>query len=76
MSCTDFIFLVGEKTGPVSGKPPALSNETKDAVKHTASSSTMGSHFPGQDAGSKVGTAEAGIGEKKVKSEKECTDTI
>ena len=53
-----------------------LSNETKDAVKHAASSSTTGSHVPGQDAGSKVGTAEAGTGEKKVKSEKECTDTV
>ena len=29
--------------------------------------------MPGQDAGSKVGTADAASGEKKVKSEKECT---
>jgi valyl-tRNA synthetase len=70
------LSIVGEETGPVSGKPPALSNETKDAVKDAASSSPIGSHVPGQDAGSKVGTAQAGEGEKKVKSEKECTDTF
>lgn len=69
-------MIVGEETGPVSGKPPALSNETKDAVKDAASSSLTGSHVPGQDAGSKVGTAESGAGEKKVKSEKERMDTF
>ena len=45
-------------------------------MKSAASSSPTGSHVPGQDAGSKVGTAEAGAGEKKVKSEKERTDTF
>ena len=44
-------------------------------MKSAASSSPTGSHVPGQDAGSKVGTAEA-AGEKKVKSEKERTDTF
>lgn len=66
---------MGEETGPVSGKPPAVSNETKAALSDAAKSSTTGSHLAGQDAGSKVGTAEAAGEEKKVKSEKECTDT-
>jgi valyl-tRNA synthetase len=67
--------LVGEETGPVSGKPPALSNETKAAVAGAAQSDPIGSHVPGQDAGSKVGTAAAAEGDKKVKSEKECTNS-
>lgn len=45
-------------------------------MKDAASSSPTGSHVPGQDAGSKVGAAEAGAGEKKVKSEKERTNTL
>lgn len=64
-------MVVGEETGPVSGNPPALSSETKAAVANSAKSSAIGSHVPGQDAGSKIGTAEASIGEGKVKSEKE-----
>jgi valyl-tRNA synthetase len=52
---------VGEKTGPVTGPPPPLSSDTKSAIADAASSSTLGAHVPGQDAGS------------KVKSEKECT---
>jgi len=66
-------LLVGEETGPVSGPPPAISSEIKDAIKDSAQSEATGSHVPGQDAGSKVGTSEAAGGEKKVKSEKECT---
>ncbi|KUJ22727.1 valyl-tRNA synthetase-like protein [Mollisia scopiformis] len=62
---------IGEETGPVSGAPPPVSNETKAALKDATNSSATGSHTPGQDAGSKVGTAEAGEREKKVKSEKE-----
>jgi valyl-tRNA synthetase len=58
----------------VSGKPPALLSETKAAVTGAAQSDPTGSHVPGQDAGSKVGTAVAADGEKKVKSEKECAD--
>lgn len=58
----------------MSGAPPPVSNETKNALKDATNSSATGSHTPGQDAGSKVGTAEAGEGEKKVKSEKERTD--
>ncbi|KAE8447460.1 Valine--tRNA ligase, mitochondrial [Mollisiaceae sp. DMI_Dod_QoI] len=62
---------IGEETGPVSGKPPPLSNETKSALNDATNSSATGSHVTGQDAGSKVGTAQAVEGEKKVKSEKE-----
>ena len=63
VTSADILLLpVGEETGPVSGKPPALSNETKAAVKDAASSSPIGSHVPGED------------GEKKVKSEKERTN--
>lgn len=77
VACADILLsLVGEEAGPVSGKPPALSNETKAAVKEAASSSPTGSHVPGQDAGSKVETGQAGTGEKKVKSEKECRDNL
>jgi valyl-tRNA synthetase len=70
------LSIVGEETGPVSGKPPVLSNETKAAVKDATSSSPTGSHVPGQDASSKAGTAAADASEKKVKSEKECMDTL
>jgi valyl-tRNA synthetase len=58
----------------VTGKPPPLSEETKEALTIAAQSSSMGQHASGKDAGSKVGTAEAADGEKKVKSEKERMD--
>lgn len=64
---------VGEQTGPVTGKPPSVTNETKAALVEAAKTSAIGQHAPGKDAGSKAGTAEAVNGEKKVKSEKECT---
>ena len=67
--------LVGEETGPVSGNPPAVSKETKAALADAAKSSPTGSHVPGQDAGSRVGTTVPAEGEKKAKSEKERTDT-
>ena len=67
-------WIVGAETGPVSGDPPALSTETKAAVAGAAESDPTGSHVPGQDAGSKVGTVAAADGEKKVKTEKECAD--
>jgi valyl-tRNA synthetase len=51
-----------------------LSEETKEALTIVAQSSPMGQHASGKDAGSKVGTAEAADGEKKVKSEKERMD--
>ncbi|KAF8866576.1 valyl-tRNA synthetase-like protein [Acephala macrosclerotiorum] len=62
---------ISEETGPVSGNPPPVPNETKAALKDATNSSATGSHTPGQDAGSKVGTAQTADGEKKVKSEKE-----
>jgi hypothetical protein len=55
------IPIVGQETGAISGNATPILNETKTAVA-------------GQDAGSKVGTAEAAGGEKKVKSEKERTE--
>lgn len=61
----------GIETGPVSGPPPPVSQEVKSAISEAASSSPLGSHVPGKDAGSKVGTAEAADAEPKVKSEKE-----
>jgi valyl-tRNA synthetase len=74
VACADILLsLVGEETGPVSGKPPAISNETKAAIKDAASSSPTGAHVPGQDAGTKVETRQAATDEKKVKSQKECT---
>lgn len=61
----------GIETGPVSGPPPPVSKEVKSAISEATSSSPLGSHVPGKDAGSKVGSAEVAEGEPKVKSEKE-----
>ncbi|EMR82559.1 putative valyl-trna synthetase protein [Botrytis cinerea BcDW1] len=57
---------IGEETGPVTGQPPKVSDETKAALANAAESSVTGSHVPGQNAAPVVGE-----GEKKVKSEKE-----
>lgn len=65
------MYAVGEQTGAVSSKPPAVSDETKAALRDAAQSSIDGSHVSGQDAGSTIGTAAAEEGGKKVKSEKE-----
>ena len=70
---TEFASAVGEQTGPISGKPPPVSDETKAVLTEMAKSSVGGQHAPGKGAGSKVGTAETVNGEKKVKSEKDCT---
>ena len=59
----------------MTGQPPPLSDETKEAIANAAQSSAVGQHAPGKDAGSKVGTTEAADGEKKVKSEKERMDS-
>jgi len=64
-------LLVGKETGPVSGPPPAVSSEIKDAITDSTQAEPTGSHVSGQDTGSKAGTSEAAGGEKKVKSEKE-----
>lgn len=50
-----------------------MSDETKAALADATNSSILGSHASGQDAGSKIGTPQAADGEKKVKTEKECT---
>ena len=76
MHGAELLFVVGEQTGPVTGKPPSVSNETKAALIEAAKTSAIGQHAPGKDTGSKVGTAEAADGEKKVKSEKECTHSL
>jgi valyl-tRNA synthetase len=72
---TNYFSVVGEQTGPVTGKPPPRLGETKEAISNTAQSSSIGQHASGKNAGSKVGTTEAADGEKKVKSEKERMDT-
>lgn len=64
-------MAVGEETGPVTGQPPKVSDETKAALANAAESSVTGSHVPGQNAAPVVGE-----GEKKVKSEKERMESI
>ena len=54
----------GEKTGPVSGQPPAPSQDTKSAVLEAANSDAQGLNAPGKDGGEKNG-------EKKEKTERE-----
>lgn len=56
--------ITGEKTGPVSGQPPPLSNDTKAAILEAADGDIKGHNAPGQDGGDKQG-------EKKEKSERE-----
>lgn len=57
----------GEKTGPVTGAPPPVSDESKNAILQASNEDVVGQSAPGQDGGDK----DAG---KKQKSEKECTD--
>lgn len=64
-------MAVGEETGPATGQPPAVSNETKAALANAAESSATGSHVPGKNA-----APVAGEGEQKVKSEKERMNPI
>jgi valyl-tRNA synthetase len=64
-------LLVGEETGPVPGNLPSISTETKVAVAKAAQSSPIGSHVPGQDAGSKVGSNVAVDEEEELKNGKE-----
>ena len=54
----------GEKTGPVSGQPPPVSEEAKGAVLEASNHDATGQSAPGRDGGEKNA-------EKKVKSEKE-----
>ncbi|KAG9245985.1 hypothetical protein BJ878DRAFT_581630 [Calycina marina] len=59
---------LGKETGPISGPPPAVSSKITADIQESAQSEATGSHVPGQDAGSKVGTAEATGGEEKNKA--------
>ena len=52
------------KTGPVTGPPPAPSQESKDALLADANGDVTGHNAPGKDGGDK-------LGEKKEKSERE-----
>jgi valyl-tRNA synthetase len=54
----------GEKTGPVTGQPPPVSDESSRDILHAANNDATGQSAPGKDGGDK----DAG---KKVKSEKE-----
>lgn len=64
--------IVGVETGPVSGNPPPISNETKAAIQDAAKASATGSHVPGESGGANVTSADANDTGRKVKSEKEC----
>nr|POE49579.1 valine--trna ligase, mitochondrial [Quercus suber]POF20073.1 valine--trna ligase, mitochondrial [Quercus suber] len=54
----------GEKTGPVTGQPPPLSQDVKSDVLEAAGSDIKGQSMPGKDGGDAQG-------EKKEKSERE-----
>jgi valyl-tRNA synthetase len=56
--------IPGEKTGPVSGQPPPVSQDTKAAIADAANSEATGANAPGKDGGDKQG-------EKKEKTERE-----
>jgi valyl-tRNA synthetase len=43
--------ILGEKTAPVSGEPPAVSNDTKAAILQAAGQDKIGQSAPGQDGG-------------------------
>ncbi|KAF2224229.1 tRNA synthetases class I-domain-containing protein [Elsinoe ampelina] len=58
--------IPGEKTGPVTGQPPSVSSETKDAILSAAASDPKGHTQPGKDA--VVGDPSAPV---KQKTEKE-----
>ncbi len=60
---------MGEKTGPVTGAPPPLADDTKAAIVGGEKSDPMGQHEGGKDGGDK----DEG---KKVKSEKEREDSL
>ncbi|KAI9701638.1 MAG: valine--tRNA ligase [Bogoriella megaspora] len=56
--------IPGEKTGPATGQPPSVSQETSSALLDASKKDAVGQQAPGQDGGDKS----AG---KKVKTEKE-----
>lgn len=56
--------IAGEKTGPATGQPPPVSEDTKSAVLDAANTDAKGLNAPGKDGGEKQG-------EKKEKTERE-----
>ncbi|KAK5009949.1 hypothetical protein LTR28_012576 [Elasticomyces elasticus] len=52
----------GEKTGPVTGPPPPVSNEATDAILGAAEKDTEGQSSPGRDGG-----GEGNVGEVRGK---------
>lgn len=57
----------GERTGPITGQPPQVMSEVTAALIGAQKKDPLGQHIGGQDGGDEDG-------EKKIKSEKECTD--
>ena len=64
----NFNSTAGEKTGPVSGQPPAVAAETTEALVSASEKDPQGQNAPGRDGGD----AEA---PKKQKTEKERTQS-
>jgi len=62
------LLAAGTPTGPVSGQPAALSEESKSEILSSSSAQATGQTVPGKDNGDK------NSGEK-VKSQKERTST-
>ena len=44
----------GEKTGAISGQPPPLANDVKDAILGPANDDVTGQSAPGQDGGARA----------------------
>ena len=60
-------IIAGERTGPVTGPPPAVGSDSKNAILNAAENDPTGQSAPGKDGGDKEAP-------KKEKTEKECTD--
>ncbi|WPH02442.1 Hypothetical protein R9X50_00530600 [Acrodontium crateriforme] len=64
----------GEKTGPVTGQPPAPSDETKSAILEAANGNPTGQNAPGKDGGDQNGAkkekSERELAKEKLKAEK------
>lgn len=57
------ISLVGEQTGPTTGPPPPVSDDTKKALLEAAEGDPMGQQVPGKDEAVKQNEAKV---EKRV----------
>ena len=60
---SDFRWIAGERTGPVSGPPPPASQEVTAAILEASKDDSMGQHEGGRDGGDHEAP-------KKIKSEK------